>query len=201
MPSSRRDFLRSCALGAAALGMGTPLLDATGQGPVVKHGPDPVFRPLTGVALDTARSLGAGYADIRIARYRDQNVSLRTQAESGTSSLQHVPSVNDDERFGFGVRVLVNGTWGFAASNRVDRDEVARITREAVEVAKTNSSLLPEPRSACAPQSGSRFLPHALHQRSVCNSSCRKARLFAHPEQRGDEDAQGLPGGVVHPIE
>ena len=139
MPSSRRDFLRSCAVGAAALGMGTPLPD--GQGPVVKHGPDPVFRTLTGVALDTARSLAASYADMRVARYRDQNVSLRTQAESGTSSLQHVPSLNDDERFGFGVRVLVNGTWGFAASNRVDRDEVARITREAVEVAKTNSSL------------------------------------------------------------
>lgn len=141
MSASRRDFLRSCALGAAALGIGKPRLGIGGPASSENSGPDTVFRPLTDAALETARALGASYADIRVARYRDQSVSLRTQAESGATAIQHVPEVSDDERFGFGVRVLWKGTWGFAASQQVNRDEVARITREAIQVAKTNSGL------------------------------------------------------------
>ena len=124
MSVSRRKFLESCALGAAAVSAaGMPLsLRAALRGvnsyaaPEMSPGggeggtPDPVFRPLTDVALETARSLGASYADIRIARYRDQTAFLRTQAEPGGTKIQHMPSVSDSESFGFGVRVLVNGT-------------------------------------------------------------------------------------------
>ena len=159
MAISRRKFLESCAVGAAAVGaVGMPEALGVGlrggEGGVAARGsasggeggtPDPVFRPLTDAALETARLLGASYADIRIARYRDQSVFLRTQAEPGGTKIQHVPNVSDSESFGFGVRVLVNGTWGFAAGNKVERDEVARISREAVNVAKTNSALMRQP--------------------------------------------------------
>ena len=159
MSISRRKFLESCAKGAAAVSVaGMPSAlgaalrgvngdTALGRPPGGGEGgtPDPVFRPLTEVALETARSLGASYADIRIARYRDQSAFLRTQAEPGGTKIQHVPRVSDSGSFGFGVRVLVNGAWGFAAGNKVERDEVARITREAVKVAKTNSALTREP--------------------------------------------------------
>jgi TldD protein len=158
MSISRRQFLESCVVGAAAAGAaGMPsALEAalrggrSGVAPGATGGgeggtPDPVFRPLTDAALETARSLGASYADIRIARYRDQTAFLRTQAEPGGTKIQHVPQVSDRESFGFGVRVLVKGTWGFAAGNKVERDEVVRITREAVNVAKTNSALTREP--------------------------------------------------------
>jgi TldD protein len=142
--SSRREFLKSCTLGAAVLGVSTPG-SITGSASAQQPGPDPVFRPLTDTALETARSSGATYCDIRVARYGDQHVLLRTQAEFGTSTIRHTPTVSDSERFGFGVRVLRNGTWGFAASNKVDRDEVARITREAIKVAETNSALRHSP--------------------------------------------------------
>src|SRR5690606_22265183 len=46
---------------------------------------------------------------------------------------------------GFGVRVLVDGAWGFAASADVKRDEVARIARQAVAQAKANRSALIRP--------------------------------------------------------
>jgi TldD protein len=150
---TRRKFLESCALGAGALGVADfsasagkimPVWDAALAG-ARENGPDTVYSSLTATALDTARSLGSSYADIRIARYRDQSASLRTQAELGTTKIQHVPSVSDSESFGFGIRVLVNGTWGFAASNKVELDEIAWIAREAVNVAKTNCTLTRQP--------------------------------------------------------
>src|SRR5215471_4341940 len=112
---TRRTFLRSCALGAGVLGVADcsastgksmPARGAALPGPR-EEGPDTVYRPLTAVALDTARSLGSSYADIRIARYRDQSAYLRTQAEFGATKIQHVPYVSDSESFGFGIRVLV----------------------------------------------------------------------------------------------
>jgi len=153
MSVTRRRFLESCALGAVYCRL--PMVDCRltadgrriGSLPIGNpmERPDTVYRPLTAVALETARSLGSSYADIRIARYRDQSAYLRTQDEFGTTKIQHVPYVSDSESFGFGIRVLVNGTWGFAAGNKVERDEMARIAREAVSVAKTNSALTRQP--------------------------------------------------------
>src|SRR5204863_9538317 len=77
---------------------------------------------LADAALSTAKKLGASYADIRINRYRNQNVSTREREVLNVSSAQN---------FGFGVRVLINGTWGFAASPVMTIDEVVRITKEA----------------------------------------------------------------------
>ena len=48
-------------------------------------------------------------------------------------------NVSSGQNFGFGVRVLVNGTWGFAASPLVTADEVQRVTKEAVDIAKANA--------------------------------------------------------------
>jgi TldD protein len=124
MPFTRRDFLKSCAAGVATLGAArlpaaAPLpLGGEARAAVPSAGaPDSVFRPLTDAALETATTLGATYADIRIARYREQTAYLRTQAEFGTTKIQHVPNVSDTESFGFGIRVLVNGKWGFAAGH------------------------------------------------------------------------------------
>ena len=153
MSTTRRKFLTSCAQSAAVLsvaglcsaGGGSALQEAAPDG-TPAEGPDTVCTaPSTEAALETARSLGASYADIRIARYRNQQAFIRTQAAFGSTKIQHVPEVFDSESFGFGVRVLVNGTWGFAAGNKVQRDEVAQVTREAVGVAKTNAALTREP--------------------------------------------------------
>ncbi len=81
------------------------------------------------LALDAAESAGAEYADVRFSRNRSQNVFTRER---------RVQSLNDSDTFGFGVRTLVGGSWGFAASSDVTKDEVARVARLAVAQARAN---------------------------------------------------------------
>ena len=152
MSITRRSFLKSCAQGAAAgalsgaiAGSGFSIVNRPSSSDPPPEGPDTGYRPITDVALETARSAGATYADIRIARYHNQRVFIRTQVAFGSTNLEHVPGVYDSESFGFGVRVLVDGTWGFAAGNQVEQAEVVRVTREAVGVAKTNAAATREP--------------------------------------------------------
>src|SRR3989304_4332135 len=57
-------------------------------------------------ALDTARTRGAAYADVRIVHFQSQSVTVRNR---------NVEGLVVDESLGFGVRVLVDGSWGFAA--------------------------------------------------------------------------------------
>lgn len=97
---------------------------------------DPDFPALAEVALETAKSLKATYADIRIARYKTQSVSTREK---------RVTNVSGSESYGFGVRVIVNGTWGFAASRDVTKSEIRSVTRKAVAIAKANARLQKEP--------------------------------------------------------
>src|SRR5918996_3864411 len=80
-------------------------------------------------ALDTARQAGASYADCRVQRNRNQSVRTREQQITG---------LQDSETFGFGVRVLVAGAWGFAASRDLTAAEVDRVTRAAVVQARAN---------------------------------------------------------------
>lgn len=101
------------------------------------------MRDLAEVALNAAEMAGASYADIRISRHRSENLQTREQ---------RVIAVSHDESFGFGVRVLVDGAWGFAASHRVSEEEIREITRRAVRVARANQraiaravQLAPEP--------------------------------------------------------
>src|SRR5687768_664487 len=127
MEFSRRDFIKTAgvAIGAAAMPVWalSPEAANTLWAEVNKDS-------LADAALATAKKLGASYADIRINRYRNQNVNTRER---------QVLNVSSSQNFGFGVRVLVNGTWGFAASPIMTADEVVRVTSEAVAIAKANS--------------------------------------------------------------
>ncbi len=107
--------------------------------------PNPQLEKLADSALREAKRLKASYCDIRIIRYRDQNVGVRLSPERGTGKTLEVPSVNDVESFGFGVRVIVDGAWGFAASPVVTPQEIVRITGEAVTVARANASIKAKP--------------------------------------------------------
>ena len=84
------------------------------------------------VALARAKALGASYADIRVNRYRRESISTREQ---------EVQSVQRSTSYGFGVRVLVNGAWGFAASNVVEPAAARTSAEEAVAVARANAIL------------------------------------------------------------
>lgn len=130
----RREFVKLTAA-ASATAIIVPPVIFTRQDVSAKFS-DPDLKSLADVALNAARSKGASYADIRINRYRNQSVSTREK---------RVQNISNDESFGFGVRVLVDGTWGFAASNAVTKDEVARITGEAVNIARANKFIQKEP--------------------------------------------------------
>ncbi len=69
-------------------------------------------KELADVALNVARQKGAQYADIRISRTLNQFVNTRENRVEG---------VTNTETYGFGVRVLVDGAWGFAASSNVQK--------------------------------------------------------------------------------
>src|SRR5882672_2672683 len=70
---------------------------------------------------------------------------MRSQNDRATGKLNHVPFVSDQESFGFGVRVLKKGAWGFASSYRVTREEIVRAAREAAEVASASAALRSTP--------------------------------------------------------
>src|SRR5205085_11689343 len=68
-------------------------------------------------------------ADARIARARQNFVFTREH---------QIQNVVDTDSIGCGVRVLVDGTWGFAATRRMTRDAIAGAAREAVGIARAN---------------------------------------------------------------
>lgn len=129
MSFSRRDFIKTAGIAFGAAALPSWVYDA--------HASTIAFPQinkdaLADVALSTAKKLGASYADIRINRYRLEAVSTRERQVQNLASGQN---------FGFGVRVLINGTWGFAASPIMTADEVKRVTTEAAAIAKANSAI------------------------------------------------------------
>ncbi|NDB50513.1 MAG: TldD/PmbA family protein, partial [Actinobacteria bacterium] len=98
---------------------------------------------LSDAAISAGKSLGASHVDVRIERTRTGLLSLR-DAKPETQS--------DETIIGIGVRVIVNGAWGFASSPDLSADTAKRLANTAVAMAKTSKplsteevSLAPEP--------------------------------------------------------
>ena len=121
----RREFLLRGA-GGAALALAPGRLGAS-----TRPLGDPDYRALAARALDVARRAGAGYADVRISRNRTQSLATRERRITG---------FEDAETFGFGVRALVDGAWGFAASRDLAPDEVERVARAAAAQARASAA-------------------------------------------------------------
>jgi len=128
MTISRRDFIRNTALAMGTTVVPAWLHTATLGGEARILGDKD---SLADIALSEARKGGASYADIRINRYRIESVGTRER---------QVQFVSKGENAGFGVRVLVDGTWGFAASPDTTEKEVKRVAAEAVAIAKANAA-------------------------------------------------------------
>lgn len=90
------------------------------------------MKELTNIAVDRAKSLGASYADIRI---------IETKAEDITVRNGEIAELEQTEDLGFGIRVIVDGAWGFASSHDVTKNEVERVAALAVEIASASASL------------------------------------------------------------
>jgi TldD protein len=94
------------------------------------------MRDLTDRALDTATQQGATYADVRVVRRRDESIAVKSGRVEGVAM---------GETEGFGVRVLVDGAWGFAASDRLDLAEAERVGALAVRIARASATALRRP--------------------------------------------------------
>ena len=129
MSYSRRDFLKSAGLATvAATTLPGWILEA--EASVAERFAADKER-VADAALSAARRLGASYADVRVNRYRTEDIYTRER---------QVQNVGRNQDYGFGVRVLVDGTWGFAASPDVTESEAQRVAGKAVEIAKANSA-------------------------------------------------------------
>jgi len=93
------------------------------------------LRRLADAALSRARELGAEHADLRVERIRDQSLALRDARLDGTS---------DREDVGLAVRVVHDGTWGFASDVAMTPEAAVRVAEQAVEVAKVSRPLSTE---------------------------------------------------------
>ena len=100
------------------------------------------LRRLADAALSRARELGAEHADLRVERVRDQGISLRDARLDGSS---------DREDVGLAVRVVHDGTWGFASDVVLTPEAAERLAERAVEVARVSRPLSTE-RVVLAPE-------------------------------------------------
>ncbi|GAB2817208.1 TldD/PmbA family protein [Actinoallomurus bryophytorum] len=90
------------------------------------------LRALADAALSRARDLGAEHVDFRLERIRRQTLRL---------SDGQLETAADADDLGFAVRVVKDGTWGFAAGIDLTTDAAARVAEQAVEVSKVASAI------------------------------------------------------------
>ena len=83
-------------------------------------------------AMETALSSGATYADIRIVEINNQNISSRNGK---------IRNVSIGKNKGFGVRVLIDGAWGFSSSCDISPNTIEKVTLEAAKIAKASARL------------------------------------------------------------
>lgn len=82
--------------------------------------------------LNIARLKKVDYADIRIVRRQSEEIEVKNgKAEAFTN----------DEDFGFGIRILIRGAWGFACSSKINRREMEAVFEKAFKIAKASSKI------------------------------------------------------------
>jgi TldD protein len=81
-------------------------------------------------ALDAAERGGASYADVRVQERETESLTVKNGA---------LEAVASNVSAGFGIRVIVDGAWGFSSSALLEPGEAERIGREAVEIARASA--------------------------------------------------------------
>jgi TldD protein len=132
-------------------------------------------KDLAQLAIDTASARGAGYADARLIEISEEECHFKNGEPAG---------VERSGSTGLGVRVLVNGAWGFAATDDLTKAGVERCAAEATAIGAASARLLVAP---------VRLAPEPPH-RAVWSSPCRvdpfsvpletKLELLARADER-----------------
>src|SRR6266404_5266069 len=89
-----------------------------------------MMRDFADWALETAKLRGATYADARVMDIRLRDLSTKNG---------HVGTLAESESFGIGIRVIAQGSWGFASTDRLTREGIAACAAEAVAIAKASA--------------------------------------------------------------
>jgi TldD protein len=136
---NRRGFLATTALTVAGVSLGTRRLTAaelaSGLAPVTLM-PEPMepglLESLASRAVEAAKAAGATYADVRVA----------ARQVVGVYEPQPLTFVVDTGlTFGYGVRALVDGVWGFVHGSEPTADSIAKAAQGAVTQARTNAAV------------------------------------------------------------
>lgn len=93
-------------------------------------------KDLAQLAVDTALQMGASYADARVIRLQREIIEVRNGNVNGIK--QHV-------EMGIGVRVLVDGAWGFAGNPDLKKSKVEIAVQRAISLAKDSAHLYHKP--------------------------------------------------------
>ncbi len=101
------------------------------------------MKELCEFAIETADKLGADYSDIRVTDDRSQRIVIIDRSPK---------EVKDETIYGFGVRILKDGGWGFASSNKVNKSEIEKVVKNAFSIAKASSLLSGEKKITLAPE-------------------------------------------------
>ncbi len=150
MRQTRRQFVKT--LSAGTIGAGAAGWLAHPHGPLTivyaqDTAPpfpalrDPKYREWGELAIKAAKALGCTYADIRFTRNRAQSFNVRngrlsSQGFQSYGGFAGGGSGEVSETYGFGVRVIHSGVWGFASSPIVTPDEIKKIVQTATDIAK-----------------------------------------------------------------
>ena len=94
------------------------------------------LRSLTDAALTRAAQLGAEHADLRV---------MRTRQLVGSTRDGRVENSGSDEALAMAVRVVHDGSWGFAASDVLTPDEAVRLADRAVALARVSRPMSTTP--------------------------------------------------------
>lgn len=137
MRLTRRTFVGGSALAALTTACGGARLASR----AASHPPqgslsDRLVDDVISHALDAAKRGGASYADVRIVRRRTERIATRED---------HVASVGASESYGVGVRVIVDGAWGFSSSATVDGPSAQAAAASAVAIARAARPALKRP--------------------------------------------------------
>src|SRR6202521_669183 len=94
------------------------------------------MKELAEAALNSAQVKGASYADVRLDEHVTQDIIVKNG---------QLAAVSDDASEGFGVRVIVDGAWGFAGSARLDKAEVEQVVERAIRIARASARVRSAP--------------------------------------------------------
>jgi TldD protein len=153
MSPTRRSFIATLGAGAMGLYAHDLVAQLIADSPYARV-TDSRFRGLSDIVLNQARQSGCSYADVRFTLRRNLPGGMATYAAAGAGAEVGgggfgggggggeeggIPDASERQAAGFGVRVIHSGVWGFASSPIVTEDEIRRITRLAVEVARASA--------------------------------------------------------------